>query len=120
MPVGVVFHDTRDWLLIILIDILNIVVLLSIVLLHEGTPWTHGASNSIGVCLSMESFNLELTKLDIEVLNEVFEHISTLAHEFSRLLVSEDFVDKFVWTLKVGEQQDEDFLRISRYLYEVD
>ena len=68
----------------------------------------------------MEASNLKLSKFDVKVLNEILKDISTLAHELSRLLVRENFMDELIRSLKVGEQKDEYFLWISWYLYEVD
>ena len=68
----------------------------------------------------MEAPDLKFAELDVESVNEVFKDVARLGHQFSGLLVSQDFFYVLVWPLKVCEEQDEDFLWIARNLNEVD
>ena len=61
----------------------------------------------------METSDLQLSKFDVKVLNEILKDISTFAHQLGRLLVRENFMDELIRSLKVGEQKDEYFLWIS-------
>ena len=70
---------------------------------HKGSSRTHSSSHPVSICLSMETSNLKLSKFDVKVLNEILKDISTLAHELSRLLVRENFMDELIRSLKVGE-----------------
>ena len=63
---------------------------------------------------------MKLSKLDVEVLDEVLKDIAALTHEFCRLLVCEHLIDELVGAFEVGEQKDEDFLGIPGDLHKVD
>ena len=69
---------------------------------------------------AMEALDLKLLKFDVEVSNEVLEDISAFSHQFSCLLISQHFFDIFIRALEVGEQEDENFLRVTGDLNQVD
>lgn len=64
------------------------------------------------VLLSMEASDLQSVEFDIEEGYEVLKDVSTLCHQFGRLLVCECLMHVLVWSLKVREQEDEDFFRV--------
>ena len=71
------------------------------------------------LALSMEPFDLELSKFDVKVVDEIFEDISTLRHKFSGLLVRQHLFNVLIWTLKVREEKNENFLGVARNLHQV-
>ena len=80
---------------------------------HALFAWTYSSTEVWNAYLSMESFDLELTELDIEVGYKVLEDVTAFSHQFGGLLVGQNLFDVLVWALEVREEQNEDFLRIS-------
>ena len=79
-------------------------------LLHCSPARAHRLVTSLRdvVLLSMEARDLQSVELDIEEGYEVLKDVSTLCHQFGRLLVCECLMHVLVWPLKVREKEDED------------
>ena len=67
----------------------------------------------------MEAWDLKFVKFHIEGLDEVFENIAALSHQFGCLLVGKAFMHVLVRSFKVWEEENEDFFGISWDLNEI-
>lgn len=67
----------------------------------------------------METLNLQLAILDVELLDEHFKHVTRIAHQFLSFLFCHLLAKENVGALKVREQQYEYSERVSRNFYEV-
>ena len=82
---------------------------------HSLFSGAHGAivAERGHISFTVETTDLQLSELDVEVRNEVFKDVATLGHQFRRLLISQHFLNVFIRSLEVREQQDEDLFGIS-------
>jgi hypothetical protein len=67
----------------------------------------------------METIDLQLAKLDSELLDKLFKHVIRFCHELLSLLLGHDLTYKNVRRLKIWEQQNENLELISRYFYQI-
>lgn len=61
----------------------------------------------------MEASDLKLVELDEELRNKVLKDIVAVVQELGGLFVSQDLLDVLVWSLKVREKKNEDFLLVT-------
>lgn len=99
-----------------------LVVITSYITHHALLSWTHSAIScrTRDVAFTMVAPNLQFAELDIKVGYEIFKDVSTLSHQLGRLLVGQYFLHVLVGTLKIREEQDKNFFRITRDLNQVD
>ena len=89
---------------------------------HSLFSGAHGAivAERRYISFTVETTDLQLSELDVEVRNEVFKDVATLGHQFRRLLISQYLLNVLIGSLEVGEQQNEDLFRIPRDLDQID
>ena len=63
----------------------------------------------------METTYLQAAMLQVKLIDQVLKTILIVLDELASLLLRQYFLDVLIWTFKVGEQQDENFLFIARY-----
>ena len=88
---------------------------------HALLAWAHSSVVSEGryIALAVETPDLKLTKLDVEVGNKVLKDVTALSHQLGSLLVSQDFLNVLLGSLKVGEQKNEYLFRVARDFHQV-
>ena len=118
LPVSVFLDDTRSLGSQAIVADISALHITHLALLR----WADGAMVVEGwdVLLAVEAIDLQPSKLDIKVGDEILEDVSTLRHQFRGLLVCQHLLYVLFRPLKVGEEQNENLLRVARDLNQVD
>ena len=114
--ISVLSYNLRAW------HVSVSIIIIKQLLLSCPSTWTHCLIWSLWniVLLSMEARNLKLVEFNVEKGNEIFEHVSTLSHQFGCLLISQSLVHILIWPFKIWEKQNENFFRVARNLNKID
>ena len=67
----------------------------------------------------MVALNLQLAKLDVEVLHKIFKQILVITHQLHSNFLCKNLRQVLLWLLKVGEQENKNLFSVTRDFYEV-
>ena len=115
LSISVILNDSRSFLGSLALSSSDIAH-------HPLLTGTHCpvTAESWNAALSVETFDLKLTKFHVKIGDEIFEDVTGLGHKLGRNFLGQDLFDILVWPLKVREKQNEYFLWIARYFDKID